>query len=107
MDVQPIWSADSDPYSFWYWQVAAACRTVDSSLFFAADGERDSERRVRERRAKAVCAVCRVKLPCRAYAIDHHERYGIWGGLTERDRARLWAAAAAIATADRSGSGRG
>jgi WhiB family transcriptional regulator, redox-sensing transcriptional regulator len=98
VEVHPPWSAEPTMSRSSSWRAVAACRTVGSSLFFAADGERDVERAVRERLAKAVCAACRVELRCRAYALDHHERHGIWGGLTETERARVWAAATAATT---------
>jgi WhiB family redox-sensing transcriptional regulator len=82
-----------DTYSrleaFWSWRTHAACRTVDSALFFGGDGERRRARRRRERRAKAICATCPVLLPCRAYALAGREAHGVWGGLSERDRARV------------------
>lgn len=37
--------------------------------------------------AKMVCARCNVQTDCAAYAV--RERYGVWGGLSERDRRRL------------------
>lgn len=80
---------NSELAAFWSWRMHAACRTVDSALFFGGDGERPRARRRRERRAKAVCATCPVLLPCRAYALVRREAYGIWGGLSERDRARI------------------
>ena len=95
MNLQPLIGTSSS--LFWSWRLRAACRSVDSSLFFAADGERDRERRVRELRAKAICASCPVRLPCRSYALGHQERYGIWGGLSERERAQVWAAEACTA----------
>ena len=80
---------DAGPQAFWSWRLLAACRQVDSGIFFAPDGERANERDVREARAKAVCARCPVVAPCAAYAIEHGERYGVWGGLSERERAAL------------------
>ena len=80
---------DAGPLAFWSWRLLAACRQVDSGMFFAPDGERAHERDVREARAKAVCARCPVVAPCAAYAIRHDERYGVWGGLSERERATL------------------
>ena len=49
------------PRPSWAWQDAAACRGKDIVLFFGPDGERQPEREVRERRAKAVCASCPVQ----------------------------------------------
>jgi WhiB family redox-sensing transcriptional regulator len=83
----------SELAAFWSWRMHAACRTVDTALFFGGDGERQRARRRRERRAKAVCATCPVLLPCRAYALVRREAHGVWGGLSERDRARVLATA--------------
>ncbi len=88
----------------WSWRVHAACRTVDSALFFGGDGERQRARRARERRAKAICATCPVLLPCRAYALVRRERHGIWGGLSERDRALVLRDSGPPATAAAGGS---
>jgi WhiB family transcriptional regulator, redox-sensing transcriptional regulator len=82
--------ADAGPYAFWSWRLRAACRHLDSGIFFSPDGERGRERDAREARAKAICARCPVIGPCAAYAIQHDERYGVWGGLSERERAVLW-----------------
>jgi WhiB family redox-sensing transcriptional regulator len=84
--------------AFWSWRLHAACRGVDTDLFYAPEGgERGRARAARERAAKAICATCPVKAPCAAYALQHHERYGIWGGLTESERASRWSRAAAEA----------
>jgi WhiB family redox-sensing transcriptional regulator len=39
--------------------------------------------------AKAVCGRCDVRVACAAFAIAHAERFGIWGGMTERERRNL------------------
>lgn len=41
------------------------------------------------RLAKAVCARCTVTAECLTYALERHERFGIWGGLSERERRHL------------------
>ena len=51
--------------------------------------ERKHERLARERRAKAVCASCPVRVECLEHAIAVDERYGIWGGLTQDERRLL------------------
>ena len=48
--------------------------------------ERRSEKRLRERRAKEICASCPVLADCRSYAMQIREQHGIWGGLTEGER---------------------
>jgi WhiB family redox-sensing transcriptional regulator len=58
-------------------------------LFFAADGERQPERDKREARAKLVCAECPVRMECGDYALSRPEKYGLWAGLSEEERARV------------------
>ncbi len=72
----------------WDWQLLAACRGMDSSLFFAPDGERARARTRRIAKAKSVCAGCPALTNCRNYAIAAGEPCGIWGGLTEDERAQ-------------------
>jgi WhiB family redox-sensing transcriptional regulator len=91
MDDQPR-GGPLGPDAWWGWRAHAACRSVDSELFFSAEGEGPRARSRRERRAKRVCAACPVAVPCRTYALAHREPYGVWGGLSERDRAAIWAA---------------
>jgi WhiB family redox-sensing transcriptional regulator len=80
---------DTATSALWSWRLRAACRHVDSAVFFAPDGERPPQRDARETRAKAICGGCPVIHQCAAYAIRYSERYGIWGGLSERERAAL------------------
>jgi WhiB family transcriptional regulator, redox-sensing transcriptional regulator len=77
------------PAEYWHWREWAACRGMDSELFFAPDGERGIAKRTRERAAKAVCAACPVREPCLAHALASEERHGVWGGLSEKGRAAL------------------
>jgi WhiB family redox-sensing transcriptional regulator len=74
----------------WAWRLDGACGGLPSSVFFSPDGERGAARRRRERAAKAVCAGCRVRERCADYALAQHERYGVWGGLSEHERAVIW-----------------
>ncbi len=76
----------------WGWRMAAACGRVDSALFFGPERELPTARRLRERQAKEICASCPVAVPCRTHALARRELYGIWGGLSERDRAAIWTA---------------
>src|SRR5579875_651286 len=71
------------------WQETGACRTADPSLFFAPEQESPTRRDRRERAAKSICADCPVMAQCRSYALATSEPYGVWGGLTERERARM------------------
>ena len=45
------------------------------------------------REAKKICTGCEVRSECLSYALAHDERFGIWGGLSERERRRLKRAA--------------
>lgn len=64
------------------WQEDAACKHADADLFFPERGSPGDS-------AKRVCVTCDVRLDCLEYALANGERYGIWGGLTERERTRL------------------
>jgi len=72
--------------SQWEWQCRAACRGMDSSVFFSPPSERGEARRSRERRARSVCRDCPVRTPCATFAVRTSQPYGVWGGLTEADR---------------------
>ncbi len=61
------------------WQETARCRGVDPEQFFVRGS-------AQSRKAVRLCGRCPVKDPCLQYAIDNHIDYGIWGGLTERQR---------------------
>jgi WhiB family redox-sensing transcriptional regulator len=63
------------------WMANAACRGLDPDLFFPRRGDSSAE-------AKKICSGCAVRAECAALAAEHHERHGIWGGMSERDRKR-------------------
>src|ERR671918_496171 len=72
------------------WQEQAACRDYDNILFFGPDqGESEIEKQAREARAKMVCQGCPVAEPCLEFAMETNQKYGIWGGLTDKERASL------------------
>jgi WhiB family redox-sensing transcriptional regulator len=73
----------------WEWQLQAACRGMDSSLFFHPDRERGPARAEREARAKEICHRCPVIDHCRRHALATQEPYGVWGGLTESEREQI------------------
>jgi WhiB family redox-sensing transcriptional regulator len=71
----------------WDWQTAGACRGMDSEAFFHPPQERAKGRRKRISAAKAVCKACPVIQQCLDHALETREPYGIWGGLSEDERA--------------------
>jgi WhiB family redox-sensing transcriptional regulator len=73
----------------WDWQRDAACRGMDSAMFFHPEGERDPARHRRVQAAAQVCNSCPVREPCRAWAHTTPELYGVWGGEGEDTRRRL------------------
>jgi WhiB family redox-sensing transcriptional regulator len=77
----------SMPRPDWNWQDDAACSGEDLMVFFGPDWERQPERDVRERKAKAICSQCPVRRECLNYALSKPEKYGTWGNLNEDERA--------------------
>ncbi|MER6400480.1 MULTISPECIES: WhiB family transcriptional regulator [unclassified Kitasatospora] len=73
----------------WNWQLAAACRSVDTALFFHPFGERGQAHDDREEQAKRICRGCPVREECLRHALEVREPYGVWGGLSETERADL------------------
>ena len=64
------------------WQDRALCAQTDPEAFFPEKGGSTRE-------AKRICMSCPVRQECLEYALAHDERFGIWGGLSERERRRL------------------
>jgi WhiB family redox-sensing transcriptional regulator len=64
------------------WQDYAACKDTDGDSFFPEKGGAT-------RPAKRVCNGCGVRLLCLGYAVRSEERFGVWGGMSERERRRL------------------
>jgi len=72
------------------WQLEAACRGADATLFFAPNYfEKREEKDAREAQAKVLCARCPVREPCLEYALRTRDPHGVWGGLNELERRRL------------------
>ncbi|MEW2136472.1 WhiB family transcriptional regulator [Streptomyces sp. NPDC005409] len=63
------------------WGQQAACRTGDPEELFVEGAA--------QTRAKALCSGCVVRTECLAHALDHRVEYGVWGGMTERERRAL------------------
>jgi WhiB family transcriptional regulator, redox-sensing transcriptional regulator len=64
------------------WQSRANCMGVDPDLFFPERGASTKE-------AKEVCRGCVVKSECLEFALRNSEKFGIWGGMSERERRRV------------------
>lgn len=64
------------------WQEQALCAQTDPEAFFPEKGGSTRE-------AKRICMACGVRDECLEYALANDERFGIWGGLSERERRRL------------------
>ncbi|WP_329453815.1 WhiB family transcriptional regulator [Streptomyces sp. NBC_01497] len=60
------------------WRIRSACRVSDPDDLFVQGAAQS--------RAKAVCHGCTVRTECLAYALDERIEFGIWGGMTERER---------------------
>ena len=75
--------------TYWDWQLNAACRGMASTTFFHPPDERGPAREKRIRDAKKVCQACPVREHCLDHALRIPEPYGIWGGLSEDERAQL------------------
>ena len=73
----------------WEWQHQAACKGMDTEIFFYTDRERGPRRAHREKVAKTICSSCPVINQCREQALKLAEPYGIWGGLTEEERVEI------------------
>ena len=77
---EPAWEPAEDGV----WQERALCAQTDPEAFFPEKGGSTRE-------AKRVCLSCDVRVECLEYALAHEDagRFGIWGGLSERERRRV------------------
>ena len=64
------------------WRDLALCREVDAEAFFPSVGSPNTA-------AKMICAECEVNPQCLAFAMANKEPYGVWGGLSTRERQAL------------------
>ncbi|MFE2040657.1 WhiB family transcriptional regulator [Streptomyces sp. NPDC059477] len=64
------------------WQDQALCAQTGSDFFFPEPGSS-----VRE--AKRICGMCDMRRACLDYALANDERFGVWGGLSEKERLHL------------------
>jgi WhiB family redox-sensing transcriptional regulator len=75
-------ATDPEDETLLSWQDKALCAQTDPEAFFPEKGGSTRE-------AKRICVSCEVKQECLEYALMQDERFGIWGGLSERERRRL------------------
>lgn len=73
----------------WSWRDKAECRKYDPEIFFPERRGKIDNRDEQVIKAKAICAQCEVMAECLEYAIEKDEKFGIWGGLTEDERAAV------------------
>lgn len=64
------------------WMAAAVCAQTDPEAFYPEKGSSTRE-------AKSVCARCTVAAECLDWAVANEERFGVWGGLSERERRKI------------------
>lgn len=76
MSGRELWVADPQP-----WKAFGACSGLDPLLWFPERGEPVEP-------ARAICRGCPVQEQCLEYALASGEKFGIWGGLSERERRR-------------------
>jgi WhiB family redox-sensing transcriptional regulator len=81
-EVSFLLNEETDDTGVLPWQEEALCAQTDPEAFFPEKGGSTRE-------AKRVCGRCAVQSECLEYALARDERFGIWGGLSERERRRL------------------
>ncbi|GAB3385241.1 hypothetical protein GCM10027568_01990 [Humibacter soli] len=74
--------AEDDEENPLSWQSDALCAQTDPEAFFPEKGGSTRD-------AKKICTSCEVRAQCLEYALQNDERFGIWGGLSERERRKL------------------
>ncbi len=80
MDLRSLLGVEEEPDELW--QEKALCAQTDPESFFPEKGGSTRE-------AKRICVECEVRVECLEFALQKDERFGIWGGLSERERRRL------------------
>ncbi|MBV7412494.1 WhiB family transcriptional regulator [Dermabacteraceae bacterium TAE3-ERU5] len=63
------------------WAGRGLCTNLDPDAFFVQGAE--------QQQVKARCGPCPVRLECLADALENRMEFGVWGGMTERERRRL------------------
>ncbi len=77
--LRPAVADDDNPLA---WQSDSLCAQTDPEAFFPEKGGSTRD-------AKRICTGCSVRAQCLEYALENDERFGIWGGLSERERRKL------------------
>lgn len=77
--VRKLVADDGNPLG---WQSDSLCAQTDPEAFFPEKGGSTRD-------AKKICSSCEVRAQCLEYALHNDERFGIWGGLSERERRKL------------------
>jgi WhiB family redox-sensing transcriptional regulator len=82
--LQVFWPAPEKGVSMGFdadWAARAACQGTDPDTLFVQGAAQN--------RAKAICLGCEVRTECLADALDNRVEFGVWGGMTERERRAL------------------
>jgi WhiB family transcriptional regulator, redox-sensing transcriptional regulator len=82
VDAVPYTGSTADTLIDDNWWDRAACLGVDDEAFFPERGGSTYE-------AKKLCRICPVKGECLEYALENDESWGVWGGMSERERRKL------------------
>lgn len=77
------WEVMDDRSSLWD---DALCNQSDPETFFT-DGEAATQKKAKA--AAAICKKCPIESECLEYALEHEIHWGVWGGLTARQRRAL------------------
>ena len=69
------------------WWKSAACLGQDTEMFYPEPGTKGAVKQANE--VKAFCRICQVSTECLEYALKNEEAFGVWGGLTPKERSKL------------------
>ena len=72
------------------WMLKAHCVDMDLNIFFPGPGRIGA---ADTKKAMAICRACPVRSECLAYALEHPDMAGVWGGTSHRERVRMLKAA--------------
>jgi WhiB family transcriptional regulator, redox-sensing transcriptional regulator len=73
-----------------WWIPQAACRDTDPDTFFPSQPDSAGQTGAKGlEAARTICRTCPVQPECLEYALTHHEKFGVWGGTSERERRKI------------------